>query len=46
MDSEDVESWLVEEGIGYYDEREQFQYGSDPKVHEDLDCVDMSGDLE
>lgn len=46
MDSEDVEGWLVEEGIGYYDERKQFQYGSDPKLHEDMDCGDTSGESE
>jgi hypothetical protein len=45
MDSDDVEGWLVEEGIGYYDEREQFQYGSDPKRVEE-DFGDMSGEFE
>ena len=46
MDNEDVEDWLVEEGIGYYDDREQFQYGVDPKVLEQDDIGDMSGEFE
>jgi hypothetical protein len=46
MDNEDVEGWLVEEGIGYYDDREQFQYGVDPKVLEQDDIGDMSGEFE
>jgi hypothetical protein len=45
MDSDDVEGWLVEEGIGYYDEREQFQYGTDPKAFEDSDSGDISGEF-
>jgi hypothetical protein len=46
MDNEDVEGWLVEEGIGYYDDREQFQYGVDPKALEEDDIGDMSGEFE
>lgn len=29
-ESEDVEGWLVEEGIGHYDECRNFQYGVPP----------------
>ena len=30
-DNEDVEGWLVEEGIGYFDESGIFHYGPTPK---------------
>ena len=46
MDSDDVEDWLVEEGIGYYDEREQLQYGIDPKALGDIDSGETSGKFE
>jgi len=36
----------VEEGIGYHDEREQFHYGPDPKLHEYPDCGDVNGEIE
>ena len=34
-DNEDVEGWLIEEGIGYRDERDLFQYGTDPREFQD-----------
>jgi hypothetical protein len=46
MDSDDVEGWLVEEGIGYLDERGQFQYGNDPREFGSLDFDDVSGECE
>lgn len=33
-DNEDIEGWLVEEGIGYFDESGIFHYGTSPKQHD------------
>jgi len=30
-DNEDIEGWLAEEGIGYFDESGIFHYGPSPK---------------
>jgi hypothetical protein len=39
-DNEDVEPWLVEEGIGYYDENDEFQFGADPREAETAAIMD------
>jgi hypothetical protein len=33
-DNEDIEGWLVEEGIGYFDESGMFHYGTSPKQYD------------
>lgn len=44
-DNEDIEGWLVEEGIGYYDQCGNFQYGTPPPGDfDDSDSVDP-GDI-
>jgi len=44
MDTEDVEGWLVEEGIGFFDESGQFQYGVSTEEHEYVDFLsDLAG---
>lgn len=44
MDSEDVEGWLVEEGIGFYNGIGNFEYGTDPEPG-DID-TDLNTDSE
>lgn len=39
FDHEDIEGWLVEEGIGFFDRAGVFHYGIDP---ENLDVEDCS----
>ena len=46
MDAEDVEDWLVEEGIGFFDECGQFQYGVAPGEVEYADSGDIDTDVD
>jgi hypothetical protein len=39
-DNEDIEGWLVEEGIGYFDRLGNFQYGISPDELDDADIPD------
>jgi hypothetical protein len=38
-DTEDVEGWLVEEGIGHFDSSGIFHYGIDPNDIDDSDQI-------
>lgn len=41
-ENEDIEGWLVDEGIGYLDGCGNFQYGTDPAVMIcDIDVPDL-----
>jgi hypothetical protein len=44
MDSDDVEGWLVEEGIGFYNRSGNFEYGMDPEPSEN--DMDFNTDFE
>jgi hypothetical protein len=39
-DNEDIEGWLAEEGIGYFDRQDIFQYGISPDELDDADIPD------
>jgi len=41
-DNEDIEGWLAEEGIGYFDRQGNFQYGISPQEIDDADVPDES----
>jgi hypothetical protein len=47
-DNEDIENWLVEEGIGYRNRQGNFEYGISPGQIDDTDipgspCIDARG---
>ena len=43
-DNEDIEGWLAEEGIGYFDESGVFHYG--PSPNDFVDDIPCPGDTE
>lgn len=45
-DTEDVEGWLVEEGIGYFDSSGIFHYGDDPNAMTDDPDIPRLSDFE
>jgi len=47
MDSEDVERYLAEEGIGYFDQSCVFHYGDDPRrLGDDFDLDACLAEIE
>jgi hypothetical protein len=45
-DNEDIEGWLKEEGIGYFDRQGIFQYGISPEELDETDVPDKSWGVE